>query len=69
MKRAGGVRHQFTFHSSANPGHELFGQTTYICVCARVCVCIVLAVWINIHYTGIVIGVTGNANLNVTLLV
>jgi len=29
VKRAGGVRHQFTSHSSANPLHEIFGQTTY----------------------------------------
>jgi len=25
-----GVRHQFTSHSSTNPLHELFGQTTYM---------------------------------------
>jgi hypothetical protein len=30
---------------------------------------IYLAEWINIQYTAIVIGVTGNANLSVTLLV
>jgi hypothetical protein len=30
---------------------------------------IVLAEWINIQYTAIVIGATGNANLSVTLLV
>jgi len=29
VKRDGGVRHQFTSHSSANTLHELFGQTTY----------------------------------------
>jgi len=57
------------FPQSIGFGNRIPQHVIVIASFTYIYIYIVLAEWINIQYTAAVIGVTGNANLSVTLLV